>query len=189
MSRTTKANRRMKQRTCEASQGCLFECSTLILLRLIFAFHSHIVSPPLPGPPNPAFRPGRLDRQEVRRASAHETSARNPGLPQRVHPAARVRPEPRGNRAPLQPVVAGHGAQAPHEPPGKGLHPPRLEPQPIGGGRADAGRRPRARAAAARLRGRRRPDRGGRQQRDDRGARRRSSASATATCCASRATR
>ena len=83
-------------------------------LRLSFAYSS------------PAAQEGEPD------ASAHQTSARNPRLPERIHPAARVRPEPRGNRSALRPFFARDRAQAPHEPAGEGVHQARLEPQPIG---------------------------------------------------------
>src|SRR5215470_3058384 len=76
------------------------------LICLIFAFPLRILSPGLRGGPY---------------APAHETAARDSRLPQRVHPAARLRAEPRGNRASVRPLLAGHGAQAPHEPAGEGF--------------------------------------------------------------------
>ena len=104
-------------------------------------------------------------------ATAHQASARDSGLPQRVHPAARLRAEPRGNRPPLQPLVARHGAQAPHQPAGEGLHPPRLESQPLGRAAAQPLGRPRDRAADAGLRRRRRAHRSGGLRGDDFGPR------------------
>src|SRR5262245_58474600 len=54
-------------------------------------------------------------------ASAYETAAGNPRLPERVHPTTRLCAEPRGNWPQIRPLVARDGAQAPHEPPGKRL--------------------------------------------------------------------
>src|SRR3954471_17045481 len=64
-------------------------------------------------------------------APAHQTAARDFRLPERVHSAERLRAEPRGNRAPLRPLFAGYGAQAPDEPAGEGLHQASLEPQQV----------------------------------------------------------
>src|SRR5688572_19567783 len=80
----------------------------------------------------PGLRPAQGDE----RAPIDQTATRDPRLPERVHPAARIRAESRGDRTEVQPVVTRDGAQAPHEPPGKRIHPPRLEPQSIGGASA-----------------------------------------------------
>ena len=136
--------------------------------RLTFAFPLHIV------------------RQH---AAIDQAAARDPRLPERLHPAARVRAEPGGDRPPVRPVVAGDGAQAPDEPGGKGLHQAGVEPQPLGGARARPGSASRGRTAAARLRRGRRADRGGRRATRRLRCRRISPASATRTCCASAATR
>ena len=128
-------------------------------------------------------------RPRSENASAYETPAGNPRLPERVHPAARLCAEPRRNRPPFRPLFARDGAQAPHEPAGKGLHQAGVEPEPVGGDGPDPDRRPRGRAAAARLRGGRPAHRSRRVERNHRRARKISSASATPTCCASAATR
>src|SRR5688500_903995 len=64
-------------------------------------------------------------------AAAHKTPARNSRLPERIHRAAWVRPQPRRNRQALHAVLARDSAQAPDQSAGKGLHPPRLEPQSL----------------------------------------------------------
>src|SRR5438552_4225250 len=84
-------------------------------------------------------------------ASAHETAARDLRLPQRIHPAARLRAEPRGDRPSLWAFVARHGAQTPDEPTGERLYQTSLEPQSFGGDGAGADGRPRRRAAPSRL--------------------------------------
>src|SRR5580765_1772979 len=97
-------------------------------------------------------------RREEGHAPAHETATRDSRLPERVHPAARLCAEPRGNRSPVWALLAGHGSQTPYEPAGQGLHQARLEPQPLGRAGADTDGRPRDRASPPRVCRRRRAD-------------------------------
>src|SRR6185295_16062221 len=99
----------------------------------------------------PGWGPGAIEEKSSY-APAHQTATRDPGLPQRVHPAARLRAEPRGDRQEVRSLVAGDRAQAPDESPGQGLHQARVESEPVGRDGADPCRRARRRAAAAWLR-------------------------------------
>src|SRR4029453_9073442 len=96
--------------------GCV-ECSTDS--GLIFAFCSHIVAA------TSATEMGGC------RASAYQTSAQNPGLPERVNSTTRIPPEPRGDRPALQSLLARDGPQTPQQPAGEGLHSTCVEPKPL----------------------------------------------------------
>src|SRR5947209_9351366 len=93
----------------------------------------------------------REGRRRTYHASTHQTAARDSRLPERVHPAARVCPEPGGNRPALRPLFARDGAQTSDQPAGKRVHQARLESQPFGRDGADADRRARSGATAARV--------------------------------------
>src|SRR6187431_1127841 len=88
---------------------------------LIFAFSLRIV---LPSFANISGGPAR--------AATDQTPARDSGLFAGIHPAERLRAEPRGDWRAIQSLVAGHRAQAPHEPAGERVHPAVMEPEPVG---------------------------------------------------------
>ena len=177
------ARRRMRS-VHRRPRGSWLTSSVALDSRLIFAFCSHIVSPPRPrSRPTPA----QATEEHVLPLTKRQREILdylNEFIQQHGYAPSL---EEIGRRFNLSSLATVHKHLT--QPAGEGLHPPRLEPQPFGRAGADARRRSRHGAAAARLRRRRRADRSRRRQRNDRGARRRWPASATATCCASRATR
>src|SRR5437773_3538149 len=98
---------------------------------LTFAFLLRIVALQIVGE--------RLEGRRRTHASTHQTAARDSRLPERIHPAARVRAEPGGNRAALRPLFARHGAQTSDQPAGERVHQAGVESQPVGRDGADAG--------------------------------------------------
>src|SRR5262249_7788859 len=85
-------------------------------------------------------------------ASSHQTATRNPGLSERVYPAARLRAESGGDWPSLRPLFARDRPQASHQSSRKRVHQTGMEPEPLGRDGAYQDRGSSDRTAAARLR-------------------------------------